>query len=96
MSDWTTAQRKRFYRHLHGELVALGLIQVEKAEREGLPLDTYLNASAADPGRGYRVLETPYGRAKVLREAEDGPLLVWMADYGVVVEVPADLCRPSG
>jgi hypothetical protein len=46
-----------------------------------------------DPGMGYRIAETPGGEAKVVREEEDGLLLVWMFPYRLNVRVPADLVR---
>ena len=50
--------------------------------------------SAPDPGSACRTVDTPGSQAKVIREEEDGQLLVWIYAYKLNVEVPVDLVRP--
>lgn len=91
MAQWSNDQKRRFADCLRraAEAVAGGAAHAPVGTGECEPA----KASAVDPGSASGLVETPGGQAKVIREEEDGELLIWMCAEKLNVKVPADLLR---
>ncbi|MGO8685536.1 MAG: hypothetical protein ACLQUT_13335 [Thermoleophilia bacterium] len=91
MAQWSNDQKRRFADCLRraAEEAAGATARTAVGAGDCEPA----KASAVDPGSASGMVETPGGQAKVIREEEDGELLIWMCAEKLNVKVPADLLR---
>ena len=92
MSEWTEDEKWLFDECLRRAVDEAPEADARGGFVEGGPEHTV--KSDPDPGSTSRTVETPGGEAEVIREEEDGQLLVWMSPHKLNVKLPADLVRP--
>jgi hypothetical protein len=91
-AQWSDEQLASFDRYLQEANDRLAQKNALRAFAEGGSVHQFLHDP--DPGPGHRIVATPGGEAKVIREEGDGWLRVWLSTFEVEMVVPANLTRP--